>query len=79
MGFGEDLQGIDFGDRQAPGNDRDGVADGIESRGPNDGDGNRDGIPDSQQANVTSLPGFNGTYVTLVSPAGRSFPVSTKP
>jgi hypothetical protein len=50
--------------------DSDGVADSIEAAAPNNGDGNGDGIPDTQQANVTSLPDINGGYVTLESTAG---------
>ncbi len=50
--------------------DSDGVADAVEAAGPNNGDGNRDGIPDILQANVTSLPGSRGGYVTLESDVG---------
>jgi hypothetical protein len=53
--------------------DDDGVSDTTEDAGPNNGDGNHDGTPDSQQANVTSLPNSaNGSYVTLASPTGTS-------
>jgi hypothetical protein len=38
---------------------------GSPSGGPITGDGNGDGIPDSQQANVTSLPGITGKWITL--------------
>jgi len=50
--------------------DSDGVADAIEAAGPNNGDGNQDGIPDTLQANVTSLPGSRGGYITLESDVG---------
>jgi hypothetical protein len=50
--------------------DSDGVDNSVEKGASNDGDGNADGIPDSMQANVTSLPDVNGEYVTLVSPPG---------
>ncbi len=54
-----------------PDNDQDGVSNQTES-GPTgldpNYDGNGDGLPDSQQANVTSLPTFNGLdYVTLAA------------
>ncbi len=53
--------------------DGDGVTDVVESAAPYLGDGNQDGQPDSQQPNVASLPNpENGTYVTLVAPAGQS-------
>ncbi len=52
-------------------NETDGVPASVEDGAPNDGDGNSDGIPDSQQANVASLPNQeSGAYVTIVSPEG---------
>jgi uncharacterized delta-60 repeat protein len=51
--------------------DDDGVLDPIEDGAAHGGDGNGDGIPDSQQANVASLPNaVDGLYVTLEAPAG---------
>ncbi|MEX1007252.1 MAG: choice-of-anchor U domain-containing protein, partial [Acidimicrobiia bacterium] len=58
--------------------DGDGVPNAVEDAAPNNGDGNHDGIPDSQQANVASLPaaidvngnGLLDDYVTLVAPDG---------
>ncbi len=53
--------------------DGDGVESSIEDGAPHNGDGNNDGTPDSQQANVASLPNaVDGQYVTLASPAGTS-------
>lgn len=53
--------------------DGDGVPGGIEAGAPNNGDGNADGIPDAAQVHVTSLPNVvDGSYVTLVVPAGQS-------
>lgn len=53
--------------------DSDGQSSEIENAAPNGGDGNHDGIPDSQQANVTSLPNSgNGEYVTLATPTGTA-------
>ena len=38
---------------------------------PNEGDGNNDGVADREQANIASLPNaVDGTYVTIVAPAG---------
>lgn len=45
--------------------DQDGVSCVVENGGPGQGDGNQDGIPDSQQANVTSLRDISNNYVTL--------------
>ncbi len=56
--------------RSVPDADADGIGDEEENLGPNGGDGNNDQIPDSQQANVTSLVSRAGEYVTLESPAG---------
>ena len=51
--------------------DDDGQTSETENAAPNNGDGNNDGIPDSQQANVTSLPNSsNGEYLTLATPNG---------
>jgi len=56
-----------------PGSDGDGIPAEVEDAGPNNGDGNNDGIPDSEQANVASLPNAaNGEYVTIESPEGTS-------
>ncbi len=53
--------------------DADSVDDAVEAGAPNGGDGNNDGLPDSQQANVSSLPNSNdGSYLTLVAPAGST-------
>ncbi len=46
-------------------NDTDGVDNTIESSAPNSGDGNNDGLQDSQQANVASLRGISGSYITV--------------
>ncbi|MCI0460744.1 MAG: hypothetical protein L0Z62_27650 [Gemmataceae bacterium] len=52
--------------------DLDGVSEMVEGGAPN-GDGNGDGIPDSQQAEVTSLPNSeDNTYVTLAAPTGTT-------
>lgn len=57
--------------------DTDGVSDSTENQvsnpsGGSTGDGNGDGTPDSQQANVTSLPTAIGSgYATVVSVNGR--------
>ena len=49
-----------------PDGDEDGIRDAVENLGPNNGDGNDDGVPDSQQANVTSLPSATGQdYITV--------------
>ncbi|MDA1049222.1 MAG: GEVED domain-containing protein [Planctomycetota bacterium] len=54
-----------------PDEDVDGVGDAIENAAPNGGDGNNDGTPDSQQANVASLPNaVTDDYITLAAPAG---------
>jgi ELWxxDGT repeat protein len=51
--------------------DSDGIADTLEAGAPNGGDGNGDGTPDSQQAEVASLPNaIDGNFVTLASPTG---------
>jgi len=42
----------------------DGVDPSVEDAAPNGGDGNGDGRPDSEQANVASLPTTNGSYLT---------------
>jgi len=52
--------------------DEDGVDAATEDGAPNNGDGNNDGTPDSQQANVTSLPNGAGTYLTIVAPEGTT-------
>lgn len=52
-----------------PDRDFDGVPDLVED-GAAGGDGNNDGIPDSQQADVASLPSLTGAYVTLMSQPG---------
>lgn len=55
------IQAIDAGDS-------DNISNEVEDAGPNNGDGNDDGTPDSQQADVTSLPNpvvGNGAYQTL--------------
>jgi hypothetical protein len=50
-----------------PPDDGDGVSAEIEDGAPNNGDGNGDGTPDSQQANVASLPSATGQgYITIV-------------
>ena len=47
--------------------DGDGIYDNIEQSAPNNGDANNDGIPDSEQANVSSLVDpETGKYVVLV-------------
>jgi hypothetical protein len=55
----------------APTTDGDAVSDQVEEGAPNGGDGNGDGTPDSDQANVTSLPANGGgaTYLTVASPS----------
>ena len=45
--------------------DDDGVPDIVEDGAPNSGDGNSDGTPDSDQADVASLPDINDQYVTV--------------
>ncbi|MEX2267867.1 MAG: choice-of-anchor U domain-containing protein [Acidimicrobiia bacterium] len=52
--------------------DADGVTDAVEWGAPNGGDGNDDGSPDAEQANVASLPGASGGYLTLEVPSGGS-------
>jgi hypothetical protein len=59
--------------------DDDGITSKIEDGVPNpdgsgNGDGNGDGSPDSEQANVSSLPNAteDEAYVTLESPAGTT-------
>ncbi len=47
--------------------DGDGIGDTVENAAPNGGDGNGDGVQDALQNDVTSLPGLNGQYLTLVS------------
>jgi len=59
--------------------DGDGVGDSIENGAPNGGDGNNDMLPDFQQSDVTSLPGLNGEYVTLVSSPSVLMNVSVGP
>ncbi len=59
--------------------DNDGVNDDVEDAAPNNGDGNGDGTPDSQQANVTSLPSATGKgYITVevINPVATSKTVS---
>ncbi|MEZ4867015.1 MAG: LamG-like jellyroll fold domain-containing protein [Caldilineaceae bacterium] len=71
--FGHCRSTGDSGDTPVADNDADNVPDAIEDGAPNGGDGNGDGTPDSQQANVTSLPDASGTageYVTLAAPGG---------
>jgi CSLREA domain-containing protein len=50
----------------------DNVGDNVEDQAPNNGDGNRDGVPDSQQANVTSLRGVGNELVTIAAPTGTA-------
>lgn len=50
--------------------DTDGIPDATESTAPNDGDGNDDGVADSTQADVASLPGVRGGFVTLATDTG---------
>ena len=45
----------------------------VETGAPNGGDGNGDGIADADQANVVSLPGSTGDYLTLAVPPATSF------
>ena len=58
--------------------DTDGVSNLVEAQAPNGGDGNGDGTPDSEQANVTSLPakdaapGEAAAYVTVAGPPGST-------
>ncbi len=58
--------------------DTDGVSNLVEAQAPNGGDGNGDGTPDSEQANVTSLPakdaapGEDAAYVTVAGPPGST-------
>ncbi len=52
--------------------DADGIDGTVEDGAPNGGDGNNDGIPDSQQANVSSLPDINGNYATIAAPDGTT-------
>lgn len=70
---GSDPAGVWIDGAPTDSTDGDGVTDVIESGAPNSGDGNFDGTPDADQANVTSLPGSTGDYVTLEVPAGTSF------
>jgi hypothetical protein len=67
--YGDDLTFTTAG----AGGDGDGVPANVEDAAPNNGDGNYDGIPDSQQANVASLPNAaNGEYATIESPGPLS-------
>jgi len=51
--------------------DGDGITDETEWGAPNGGDGNNDGVPDTDQADVASLPDVvTGGYVTIDSAAG---------
>ncbi len=51
--------------------DDDGVEQTTEQAAPNNGDGNGDGIPDSEQANVASLPSAtSGQYITVAAETG---------
>jgi len=52
--------------------DSDNLSDAVENAGLNGGDGNRDSVPDSQQANVTSLVTAPGAQATLSSASGAS-------
>ncbi len=63
--------------------DGDGVDDAIEQAAPDVGsgigDGNNDTLQDHTQSDVTSLPGLNGEYVTLVSTPSVLMNVSVGP
>lgn len=50
--------------------DTDGVPTSVENAAPNGGDGNNDGVMDSIQSDVASLPGTNGSYLTLLTSSG---------
>jgi hypothetical protein len=70
--------GASYGGTPSDGPGDDGVPSVVEASGPNHGDGNGDGAPDSEQANVTSLPA-NGAayaegvpYVTVAGPVGTT-------
>jgi predicted outer membrane repeat protein len=53
--------------------DADNIPDAVEDAAPNGGDGNNDGTPDSQQANVASLPNaVDKAYVTIAAPEGTT-------
>ena len=54
--------------------DEDGVPDAVEDGHPNGGDGNGDGFADSEQPNVTSLPGAapDDGFITIAAPDGTS-------
>jgi uncharacterized delta-60 repeat protein len=70
VNVGQRVAGIDFGNHEDV--EMDGVSNAVEDQAPG-GDGNNDLIPDSQQANVVSLPSADGSYVTLVAPPGIRF------
>ncbi len=53
--------------------DGDGVPGIVEDGAPNGGDGNNDGTPDRLQSDVSSLPGANGEYLTLIAPPPAIF------
>lgn len=55
--------------------DSDGTLDSLENAGPNSGDANGDGIPDSTQANVTSLIYDNSNYMVLETACTTNFNV----
>lgn len=58
LGYGDPVEQQD--------QDDDGISDEIENAGPNNGDANNDGIPDSQQANVSSMANpVSGNYAVL--------------
>ncbi len=63
---------------QDPDLDNDGTPNTEEQAAPNNGDANNDSIPDSQQANVTSILNTDSNeYVTIVSPSGTTLSTTT--
>ncbi len=63
---------------QDPDLDNDGTPNTEEQAAPNNGDANNDSIPDSQQANVTSILNTDSNeYVTIVSPPGTTLSTAT--
>jgi hypothetical protein len=63
---------------QDPDIDSDGTPNTEEQAAPNNGDANNDSIPDSQQANVTSILNTDSNeYVTIVSPSGTTISTTT--
>ena len=63
---------------QDPDLDSDGTPNTEEQAAPNNGDANNDSIPDSQQANVTSILNTDSNqYVTIVSPSGTTLSTTT--